>query len=216
MIELDTIQGDIRLREHDHTYWHVPTGKQLTSVSEVIRVVYAAKSWNGVDPAVVEHARLRGSAVDRYISEYVQRGSIHIAGESSEVCERVVIAQRLFEREFSGLPAEPQRIVHNLDDGVAGTIDLWVDNRFLVDLKCTYSTEHSWVLQLGAYATYAPSVPERIGVIHVSPKVYADGGRWIEYDPVACRAIWNDAVYWWKRTKNLTQHGLAHTKRRPL
>ena len=213
MIELDRVQGDIRFRHADHSYAHVTTGKKLEAVSHVISTIYSTKSWDGVDPAVVDNARRRGGSVDQYLSEYIRNGTVTIAGESDEVSQRICIAQSVFEDQFGGLAADSQRIVYSLDDGIAGTLDFWVDNRIVVDLKNTYSTEHSWVLQLGAYVTYAPKKPERCGVIHVSPKVYKEGGRWIEYDPVSCSLIWKDAVYWWKRTRNLTKHGLASTAR---
>src|SRR5437870_13312185 len=107
MVELDRIQGDIRYREHDHRYIHVPTGRELASISSVIQRIYAVKSWDGADPRKIEHARIRGTAVDRAMSAYLKEGSIIIC-EPQEIQERVVIAQRLFEEQFAGQPAEAQ------------------------------------------------------------------------------------------------------------
>lgn len=203
MIELDRVQGDIRFREHDHTYWHTPTGKELVSVSKVINTVFNLKSWDGVDPAVVENARRRGSAVDKYLTQYVRDQRITILNELHEVTERVVAAHRIWEEQFHGLPVEPQLIVYSLEDCVAGTLDFYVDRRIVVDLKVTYSLERAWWLQLGAYSEYAPESPERAGVIHVSPKVHKKGGIWIEYDVEACRRYWRHAVTWWKLSQQI-------------
>ena len=202
-IEGDIVQGDIRFRESTHEYFHIPTGRKLASVSQVINTVFNLKSWDGVDPAIVENARIRGSAVDAYLTRYVRNQRLDILNELEDVTQRVVIAHRIWEQEFHGLPAEPQKIVYSLEDGIAGTMDFFVDNRIVVDLKNTYSLEKSVVLQLGAYVEYAPvdPPPSRCGIIHVSPKVYRNGGKWIEYDVAMCRTYWRAAVDWWQMAK---------------
>src|SRR6266704_119705 len=170
MIENLIQQGDIQFNPDTHEYFHVPTRRKLLSVSEVIRIVYATKSWDGVDPAIVENARIRGTLVDHYMSTYIRDGSVIIEGESADVTNRIKVAHYFYESLFFAMPAEAQVIVYSLADGVAGTMDVWVDRRIIVDFKSTYSIEHSWVLQLGAYAEYAPVAPERAGIIHISPK----------------------------------------------
>jgi len=202
MVELDSIQGDIRYRPQDHRYTHIPTGRELTSVSRVIQRIYAVKSWDGADPWKVEHARIRGTAVDRVMSVYLKEGSIVIR-EPLEIQERVVIAQRLFEEQFAGQHADAQVIVYSLEDGVAGTMDFWINRKVIADLKCTWAVESSWALQLGAYATYAAPPPERLGVLHVHPKVYRNGGKWIEYPVDLCRQFWASAIRWWKDSEAL-------------
>jgi hypothetical protein len=202
-IEGDRVQGEILFRESTHEYFHQPTGRKLASVSSVISTVYNLKSWDGVDPAVVENARVRGSAVDAYMASYVRNQRLEILNELADVTERVVIAHRVWEQEFHGLPAEPQLIVYSLEDGVAGTMDFFVDRRVVVDLKNTYSKERGWILQLGSYCDYAPTKAERAGIIHVSPKTYPKGGAWIEFDVAECRRYWRMAVSWWKETKTM-------------
>jgi len=203
-MKADIVQGDVRFREHDHTYIHVPTNTKLASVTKVINTIYSPKSWDNADPAVVENARVRGEAVDRYISEYIREGRVQIEGESPDVQRRVVSAVAIFEEQFAGLPAESQVIVHSLEDGVAGMMDVWVNRKIVVDLKNTYSIEKSWILQIGAYAEYAPEPPERAGIIHINPKIYKNGGMWIEYDVGGCRRYYRKAVEWWKETQKFT------------
>lgn len=208
-VERDRIQGDIRFRDLDHSYTHIPTGKKLTSVSRVISTVYSIKSWDGVKPEIIENAKLRGIAIDRLLSEYVRERVLSLNPvdpydeEALDLRLRILTAHRIWEDEFSGLPAEPQLIVYNLVDGIAGTMDFFVDRRVVVDLKNTYSKEPgSWALQIGAYCSYAPAPVERAGIIHISPKVYTkDGGRWLEYDVDECRKYWRMAVEWWKETQ---------------
>ncbi len=207
MIETDIIQGEIRYRPSDHSYTHIPTGRRLASVSEVISTVYAKKSWDGADPQVVENARERGVAVDRYLSQYIRDGAVTIEDESEDITNRVIVAHRLYEELFGGLLAESQVIVYSLDDMVAGTLDFLVDNCVIADLKNTYNPERSWTLQLGAYATYAPEPVKRAGIIHISPKVYKTGGIWIEYDVEGCKRYWQKAVSWWKDIQTLKTNG---------
>jgi hypothetical protein len=202
MIENLIQQGPIVFNPDDHSYRHQPTNKKLTSVSAVIGCVYAAKSWDGVPPAVIENARVRGVAVDRYMSQYVRDREITIENETQEVVERTKAAHRIWEEQFHGLPAQAQVIVYSLEDGIAGTLDFYVDNRIVVDLKNTYTKEISWVLQVGAYAEYSGNA-ERAGVIHISPQVYPKGGVWIEYDVQLCRYYWRRAVGWWQETKQM-------------
>jgi hypothetical protein len=198
------IQGDIEYRDSDHTYVHIPTLTKLASVSKVIQTVYSTKSWDGVKPEIIEKAAFRGKTVDKYFSEFVNKGTVDVPrGEDDlerDIENRIYIACNLFDQEFCGLKAEAQKIVYNLEDGIAGTMDAWVGDRIVVDLKSTYNAEKSWILQLGAYADYAPGLVERIGIIHISPKVYSSGGVWMEYNVDACRTYWRDAVAWWKKT----------------
>jgi len=145
------------------------------------------------------------------MSAYIRDGTVVIEGESADVTNRIKVAHYLLETYFFAMPAEAQVIVHSLADGVAGTMDVWVDRRIVVDIKSTYSIEHSWVLQLGAYAEYAPVAPERAGIIHISPKTYKNGGQWIEYEVAECRRYWRQAVAWWKESQKLKNCVIKHS-----
>ena len=205
MIENIIQQGPIQFDPTTHQYLHVPSRKKLTSVSNIISTIYSTKSWDKADPEVVENARERGVAVDRHMSTYVREGTVTVDGESEDVLNRVIIAHRIYEEHFGGLQAESQKIVFSVEDGIAGTLDFWVDRKIIVDLKNTYSIEKSYILQIGAYAEYCPVAPKRCGVIHVSPKVYREGGRWIEYDGDTCRKYWRKAVQWWKESIEMSK-----------
>lgn len=195
------IQGEIRYCETDHSYIHIPSGQKLTSVTTVVKRICSDKSWDGVDPATVEHARQRGSAVDKYMEQYVRDRRLTLVREASDVVERVKIAHKVWESLFGGGMAETQKVVFNLSDGIAGRMDFWIENQIVADLKCTYYSEFDWVLQIGAYGEYADA--KQGGVIHISPKVYSDGGRWLNYDMEKCREYWRQAVAWWKTTEEI-------------
>lgn len=193
-----------------HKYWY--GGRELASVSSVIRTVYNKKTWDGVDEAVVENARIRGSLVDDYFSEYLRTGFVDIPeGERMDVLDRVIIAHKLFKKHFGDIAAIPQVIVFSLEDGVAGTVDIDCDD-LAIDLKATYSPEPSWILQLGAYIKYKGA--KRGAILHVSPKLYKNngGGKVIHVDADEAVKLWDDALVWWKRTKDL-ENAIKKAKR---
>lgn len=193
------IQGDIRYCDREHSYTHIPTNRKLESVSNVIRTVYNKKSWDGVEEAVIENARIRGSRVDQYFADYLRTGYVEIPeGERIDVIERMVIAHRIFEGTYADRKSgRSQVIVYSLEDGIAGTADIVVDDHIVVDLKATYSPEVSWILQIGAYATYLPA--DEAAIIHASPKFYKKigGGKLIKYNADYAKQLWASAVKWW-------------------
>lgn len=191
VIGYDRTEGPIGFREADHTYTHLPTGRSLTSVSSVIRRVYAYKDWSVIDPDVLENARVRGMLVDQLLAQYVSTGSLDTVAPA-QVAERLRAAHQVWESMFSGLFVEPQKILFSLEDGVAGTVDFSIEDDIIADLKCTWSVEPSWILQLGAYAELSGA--RRAGIIHVNKS----GGRWLEYDTTACRLYWRRALSWWR------------------
>jgi hypothetical protein len=195
------IQGasqEVRFDAEAHRYFL--GSRELKSVSAIIRTVYSPKSWDGVDPDVVEKARDRGERVDKYLSAYVGAGNVIIPyGESDDVKERFEIAARLWDQAYpNGIAVHVQHIVYSEEDGIAGTADFLVDGETIVDLKNTYRPEHSWKLQIGAYSAYSGATNAR--VLHISPKVHPSGGTWLKYNVADCKAIWQDAVKWYKRT----------------
>lgn len=199
------IDGDILFRQKDHTYWHMPTGQELTPVSRVIQAVYPAKSWDGVDRSVVDNARIRGERVDAYLAHYIRNGRVDTTpGERRDVIQRLKIAIDLLDGTYGAHFMEPQKIVYDLEDGVAGMVDISVDHFYaIVDLKCCYATEPSWKLQIGAYATYSRCSEAK--VIHISPSVYKqDGGEVIPYDVEECKLIWHRAILWYRTMQRLT------------
>lgn len=208
------VQGDIRYCATRHTYTYIPENRELDSVSKIVSTVYSTKSWDGVDPEVIRNANERGTAVDQYMAAYVRTGDIVIPGsERRDVAERVLIAHRLWAETYEDatIQAESQKILFNLDDGAAGMADFAItypdQSVRIVDLKCTYSTETSWLLQIGAYATYSGA--GFADILHVSPAVYkkTGGGRIIPYDVPFCKGLWADAIAWWKRMNDAGKNG---------
>jgi hypothetical protein len=195
-IPFDIVQGEIRFRESDHSYWHVPSRRNLTPVSTVISTVYGIKSWDGVDRAIIDNAARRGMAVDKYMCKILRNGAATIQ-DAPDIQDRVVIAHRIYESEWPLLPVEPQKIVYSLEDGIAGMIDFWINDEILIDLKCTHQVEKSWILQLGGYAHMAPILPKKLGVLHVQPKLYPEGGSLLWYDIPTCIHYWRKAKAWW-------------------
>lgn len=192
--------GKVRLRTNDHTYWL--DKKELIAVSKVIDTIYAVKSWKGVDPMIIENAAKRGLTVDHYMSEFLRHGSITV-DDSEEVQTYVRIAVALWEAHFARIPAIPQQIVYSVEDGIAGMMDFWIGDDTLIDLKCTRQVETSWILQLGAYAHMSPTFPKKLGVLHVSPKLYVEGGRLLWYDVATCIRYWGKAKAWYAETRSM-------------
>lgn len=195
------VKEEIRLCREHHRYFY---GKnELQSVSGVIKTVYSLKSWDGVDEGVIENARKRGELVDGYMAEYIRTGTVTLpAGERADVVERMEIAHRLWESRYGDRPALAQLIACNFKIGIAGSVDFFLsDSIEVVDLKCTYSPETSWLLQLGAYAEMMNA--DKATIIHISPKLYkkSGGGKIITLDANYCRSLWRSAVIWWLQMK---------------
>lgn len=183
-----------------HAYWL--NGKQLPSVSQVIRAVYPQKSFDGVDPAVIENARERGVLVERYLCEYVRTGAVRTDdGERADVLERLDIVIPWWEKNMADKAIECQKIVS--DGAIAGTADFvfsiprsgYIDYR-VIDLKNTASPEKDWPLQGAAYGQlYGDGVVYGCAVLHVSPKRYKEGVKLIEYD-------YQRAFEWWLKARD--------------
>lgn len=189
----------IRLCPDHHRYYL--GDRELASVSKVISAVYPRKSWDGVDRAVVDNARVRGEAVDRLLAEYATTGNVTVPpGTRIDVIQRFEICQLWWDKNVNGVPVEAQKILYSEADGVAGTPD-FVLGDYILDLKNTYQAEISWVLQLGAAVDYGKA--STAGILHVSPKVYREGCRLLKYDADDCRQIWRQAVTWWKTIQRL-------------
>lgn len=187
-----------------HRYW--VGDRELDSVSRVISQIFPKKSWDGVDKAVVEHARIRGERVDAYACEYIRTGNVAIQpGEWKEVRDRVDIVCDWIDATKADR-IETQQIAYSEKDGVASTkdFDVWVGGSLtIIDLKNTYQAESSWKLQLGCQAAYSGDV-SGLFVLHVSPSVYGKKGcRLLPYDLDECSELWKRAVEWYKAMKTL-------------
>ena len=185
----------MRMCEDHHRYWL--GDKELASVSSVIRSVYPKKSWDGVDRAVIERARERGSRVDAYLSKYVTTGNVMTEpGEWVEVLERLDRVVAWWNRNVNGVPVSTQKILYSERDGIAGTADFVIGD-MVMDLKNTAQIEKSYAIQVGAYAEYENA--SRAGVLHVTAKSCA----FVPYNAEDIRSLWNQARQWWQCIRKL-------------
>lgn len=180
IIETNAAPCNCTIRDNDlkvrlcvtHHRYHI-RAKELVSVSAVIKSTWPIPAdYSKADPAVLEHARDRGSRVDAYFTEYLNTGAVTIqAGEWTEVLdllEKLVVWWDA-NLSFRSSQAKSQVILH--DDRIAGTCDVLAAFG-LYDLKTTYNIESTYHLQVGAYADLYLSMtgqePPEIGIIHVT------------------------------------------------
>src|SRR5438876_7239342 len=172
--------------------------KEFTSVGRVIKTLLPP-AYDGVDPAVLEHARIRGERVDAYFSEYLRSGTVTLnAGEWQEVLNYLERLINWWDRQ--NLHAtEVQKIVYSESDGIAGTLDIRTTGA-IYDVKCVSQCQPAYALQLGGYALYADSknLPD-VGIIHVTK----NGVRLVNYTALHCAEQWANAVAWYQTLKEL-------------
>lgn len=196
----------ITLDRDTHTYSDDQTGRIYTSVSKVIEDVFPRKSWDGVNPSVIQNANERGVRVEAYFNEYVLTGRTTIeAGEREDVTDYV--SRLLPWWEESGMVAEHiQQIVSDEESGIAGTVDilaafpsLSLVCQMVVDLKCVSQLQKAYKLQLGAYADMSGADAPTVGLLHVTKKKI----RLVEYDSQECTELWRVARSWWLAKQRL-------------
>ncbi len=178
------------------------TDRKWTSVSKVISTVMA-KSWEGVDPAVIANAAERGQRVENYATEILRDGGCSVgADERQDVQDRVGNFYDWYEAVKPDF-ISAQDILSDEVNRIAGTRDfkLLIDGLVVaVDLKCTASPEPAWALQIGGYDSMDPT--EKCAVLHINPK-YAKGWIWREYEPVTVRDQWRSALSWYRTLEQL-------------
>ena len=92
--------------------------KEFTSVGRVIKTLLPS-TYDGVDPAVLEHARVRGERVDAYFSEYLRSGTVTLnAGEWQEVLSYLEKLIAWWDKQPAQV-AQVQEIVYSEGDGIA-------------------------------------------------------------------------------------------------
>lgn len=194
-------EAKIQLCVEHHAYWL--GDKRLASVTQVIKSTWPIKpSWDQVDPAVIEHARERGSRVDDYFTEYLNFGVVTIqAGEWTEVLdllEKLILWWNGYDRS-----AKSQVILH--DDTIAGMCDL-VGDGFLYDLKTTYGLEPVYAIQVGAYMDLYQRMTGKdlrdIGIIHLTKRFQRP--KLIPLDPQQCLADWRTLRAMWEMVQRKT------------
>ena len=135
----------VNFDEKTHTYTN-EEGKQLISVTTLLRVEGISPNYDFVNEEVLKAAADRGTLIHKEIEDYIKKGEIGFTAELQE------FIRYINENEITILASEKQ--VNN--DLVAGTIDLICANKFgdiiYVDYKTT-STIHkdSVTWQLSVY-----------------------------------------------------------------
>src|SRR5881396_3277268 len=160
--------------------------KEFVSVGRVIKTLLPP-AYEGVVPAVLEHARIRGERVDAYFSEYLRSGTVTLnAGEWQEVLSYLEKLINWWDKQ--NLHAtEVQKIVYSESDGIAGTLDIRTSDAIL-DIKCVFTLQSNYGLQLGGYLYMlrnGQSTPNA-GVIHVTK----NGVRLVDYPAAKCAEQW--------------------------
>jgi hypothetical protein len=132
----------IEFREDTHEYFK--NGKKLISVTQLMRKHGLAPSYDCVPEAVLKAKAERGTLIHKEIEDYIKHGEIGFTTELSEFIKYVT------DNDLLPIMAS-EEIVHN--DIVAGTVDLYMPNNTIADIKTT-ATLHkeaiSW--QLSIYA----------------------------------------------------------------
>ena len=190
-----------------HKYWRGL--EQLTSVSHVIYTVFP-RSFDGIDPAVLDYAQIRGIIVDEKFCELLETDNVTLDPEQipdmqnpsnggnlyTEVKERIEKLCDWWSKQSYDV-AETQKIVHS--DEIAGTLDILTTGGVIIDLKCTSSLSPQYALQLGAYAAMLNGVVRDVAILH-SQKTRVSLKR---YDLNQCRADWNTALAWYRTMERL-------------
>jgi len=188
----------VRLCPSHHRYFW--GDRELLAVSKILYELIPG-TYDGVDPDVVENAKIRGIAVDKHFSEALRTGTVTIApGEREDVKERLGrLIQWWNHNEFELI--DVQKTVFSIEDGVAGTMDLKAkrqDQIWILDLKVVYGLTPRYGLQLGGYAAY-DDVVDAVGIIHVDKRSV----RLVPYSIEKCRQQWRAAVTWFKTLRSL-------------
>lgn len=125
---------------------------QYPRVTEVLREVGVAPSYEGIDPAVVSLARERGIAIDR-ACDLIDIGDL----DFDSVDDRLLPYLRAYQKfldETGYIPEASQQAVVHTKYRYRGTCDMRGrihGGRLIADRKCTASLHPATALQVAAY-----------------------------------------------------------------
>lgn len=203
-----------------HQYFDLDSGEQLTSVTQVIRLLKIRKSFHGVDQAILDFASERGKAVESILYALLrgEQASIDVpqweqngTSLSASIRQRVPGIQQ-WVKDSGCVYIADQKMVCDLESGVAGTLDLIADvpsdsgtHRYVIDVKATAKEEFlHWSCQLGAYVSMylneCPSPDLRCAILHINPK-FKKGYIFREYDLADCSDKWSFARAAWLKSR---------------
>jgi hypothetical protein len=133
---------------HQYTYNKII----VPSVTQVMKTRGLTKNYSGIDPAVVNTARIRGKAVHKAIELYNQD---NLDESQLDIEIPYFNAYKKFEEEYQPIVLQSELQLMSLDWWYAGTMDmvLAIEGRIgVVDTKCTYTLDKDATqIQLAAY-----------------------------------------------------------------
>ena len=177
---------------------------RLTGVTSVIKSVIPT-DYSGVDPAVLENARLRGVELDALFSAYVSGTLTEIpAGTRKDVYDPDT-GDGLLQKLMPWWDAQGFGLVRTqvmlADDTVAGTCDI-LGAEMILDLKAVSKLQPTYGLQLGAYFELADDAGiKTLGVIHVTAALKTP--KLVRYDVEQCFSDWTAIRRAWSVAKRL-------------
>src|SRR5262245_39595628 len=116
-----TVLSEVRLCEEHHRYWK--GGKELVSVSEIIRSTWAFKSnFSQAKPSVLANALSRGIQVDRLISKYLSNDLKVLPKGTRFDAAQLFLKFRRWWFDHKHGDIQTQVLVH--DDSVGGMMDI--------------------------------------------------------------------------------------------
>lgn len=160
--------------------------RQLIGVGRVTSAIMPV-DYSGINPAVLENARLRGQFVDEKFCQWLDTGTVTIdAGVQADWLDRLERLVTWWER--SGLTCiQTQKVLMDDTKQYVGICDFVVTRNGLpaiLDLKNTSKVEPTHRLQLGAYCEFDRC--DAAGILHVTK----DNVRLVELAAYQCREDW--------------------------
>jgi hypothetical protein len=171
---ISTTGLDFRFNPSDHSYWLGDT--RLIGVSEAIGAA-GLKSFDRINPEVLEHARQRGIAVHS-ACHFLDEGELDRATVTEEI-EPFVRAWEKFKVDTGVVFTEIEKPLYHATHEIAGRPDRIIrlnGVRGVLDIK-TYKADRVTGVQLAAYA-----------LLRFGPQTFDPPQRW---------AVWlkNDGKY---------------------
>lgn len=151
---------------------------KILRVTTVLRLAGIAPDFSAIPPAILEHARVRGTAVHA-ACEAIDCGGEHVPSLDAEDITGYVAAYRLFlsEANFAVIDCE-QRLTHPTL-GYTGQYDAkgWLNNhRTILDRKATATVAPAVAIQLAAYELMHNAVlPDEPVAMRVALHLRRDG-----------------------------------------
>lgn len=172
---------------------------RLPSVTGIITEVWPRT--DGAPEAAIEHARDRGSWVDAAFTEYLMRGAFEMpAGTPQEFADCLGQAIDWWDAEYDGAQVECQ--VRLFGQREAGTADMVVEDRTIIDVKSTWEISKTVPAQVGGYAAIREEsgcFTNRLGVLHVHRRLKKAAYTEINYSEG--RRQWAVLRDYWRLTR---------------